>query len=125
MSSLDPRVNRLKLNPKGQVELEKKECWQTYEIFHQTKRGSHHIHAGSVHAPSAEMALIFGKEQYARRKKCSNIWVVKTSDILATSYEDEDLFDANTSEDKKYRDASGFRVRDKINTFKKQEAEQQ
>ena len=123
MSSLDPRVKRLSLNAEGNVTLEQKECWQTYEVFHQTKRGDQHEHVGSVHAPSAELALVFAKEQYGRRKKCVNIWVVKTSSILATSYEDEDLFSNATSPEKKYRDAAGFKVRDKINAFKKENAE--
>jgi 1,2-phenylacetyl-CoA epoxidase PaaB subunit len=31
-----------------------------------------------------EMALLLAKEQYARRYKCVNLWVVKTSDVRRT-----------------------------------------
>jgi ring-1,2-phenylacetyl-CoA epoxidase subunit PaaB len=70
-----------------------------------------------VHAPNAQMALLFAKEQFGRRKKCVNIWVVRSADILAFSAEDEDMF-ANNLE-KTYRDASGFKVMEKINKYRK------
>lgn len=118
MNSQDPRVRRLKIGPAGnEVWLEEGENWDVYEVFHQEKRGAHHEHVGCVHAPNAELALVFAKEQFARRKKCVNIWVVRSADIVGTSEEDEDLF-ANNAE-KTYRDASGFRVMEKINRFKK------
>lgn len=115
--SLDPRVNRLKLGEAGEaVRVEEGENWNSYEVFHQEKRGAHHEHVGCVHAPNQELALIFAKEQFARRKKCVNLWVVKSADILAFDVEDEDMF-ANNAE-KNYRDASGFKVMEKINKYK-------
>lgn len=117
--SLDPRVNRLKLNASGEgVIIQEGENWNVFEVFHQEKRGAHHEHVGCVHAPNAQMALIFAKEQFARRKKCVNLWVVRSADILAFDAEDEDMF-ANNGE-KTYRDASGFKVMEKINKFKKE-----
>jgi hypothetical protein len=77
MKSLDPRINRVDLqNNDGNLTAE--EVWHTYEVFHQEKRGKHHGHVGSVHAPDPEMALILAKEQFARRGKCVNLWVVGT-----------------------------------------------
>ncbi|ASZ10392.1 1,2-phenylacetyl-CoA epoxidase subunit B [Chitinophaga pendula] len=115
--SLDPRINRLKLGNAGEViKVEEGENWQVYEVFHQEKRGAHHEHVGCVHAPDAQLALVFAKEQFGRRKKCVNLWVVRSADILAFDAEDEDMF-ANNIE-KTYRDASGFKVMDKINKFK-------
>lgn len=115
--SLDPRVNRLRLGMAGEaVRVEDGENWNIYEVFHQEKRGAHHEHVGCVHAPNQEMALIFAKEQFARRKKCVNLWVVRSADILAFDVEDEDMFANNA--DKNYRDASGFKVMEKINKFK-------
>ncbi|RFM35924.1 1,2-phenylacetyl-CoA epoxidase subunit B [Chitinophaga silvisoli] len=115
--SLDPRVNRLRLdNIDAPFTIEEGENWQAYEVFHQEKRGAHHEHVGCVHAPDPQMALIFAKEQFGRRKKCVNLWVVRSADILAFGLEDEDMF-ANNME-KTYRDASGFKVMEKINKFK-------
>jgi len=115
--SLDPRVNRLKLGTTGAIiKVTEGENWNVYEVFHQEKRGAHHEHVGCVHAPDPQLALVFAKEQFGRRKKCVNLWVVRSADILAFDVEDEDMF-ANNLE-KTYRDASGFKVMDKINKFK-------
>ncbi|HEY0272092.1 MAG TPA: 1,2-phenylacetyl-CoA epoxidase subunit PaaB [Chitinophaga sp.] len=121
--SLDPRINRLQLSEAGPVIIADGEHWNAYEVFHQEKRGAHHEHVGCVHAPSRELALVFAKEQFARRKKCVNIWVVRSADILAFNTEDEDMFANNA--DKTYRDASGFKVMEKINKFRKEKNAQQ
>src|SRR6187401_770435 len=115
MKSLDPRVNRLGL-PENIEPVQANECWQTYEVFHQEKRGKHHVHVGSVHAPNQEMALLFAKEQFARRKRCVNLWVVKTADIGATLLEDEDMFENNS--EKLHREAAGYKVMEKIAQYK-------
>jgi ring-1,2-phenylacetyl-CoA epoxidase subunit PaaB len=116
--SFDPRVNRLDLQNNPQVQnIAEDENWQTWEVFHQKKRGEHHIHVGIVHAPDEQLALVFAKEQYGRRLQCANIWVVKSSNIFSLGYDDEDMFE--TTPGKIYREATGYKVRDKINAFKK------
>ena len=116
--SLDPRMNRIEL-PLGE---EKKHQegdlmqWQNYEVFAQQNRGDQHIHVGAVHAPNSEMALLFAKEQFGRREQCANIWVVKTQDVHATSYEDADMF--QHAFDKSYREGDGYKVRVTIDSFK-------
>lgn len=92
--------------------------WETYEVFHQKKRGDQHMHVGIVHAPNEEMALIFGKDQFGRRGVTANIWVVKSSNVFATEYEDQDIFE--TTPEKQYREAGGYKVMDKINKYKKE-----
>ncbi|WP_295126200.1 hypothetical protein [uncultured Chitinophaga sp.] len=122
-NSLDPRVNRLHLSDAASlVIVNDGENWNVYEVFHQEKRGAHHEHVGCVHAPSPQLALVFAKEQFGRRKKCVNIWVVRSVDILAFEVEDEDMFANNL--DKTYRDASGFKVMEKINKYKAQQREE-
>ncbi len=80
--------------------------WETYEVFHQTKKGDPHMYVGSVHAPDPEMALHMARDQFARRLKCVSLWVVRTTDITATDYQDNDFFAQTT--DKTYRDPKGF-----------------
>ncbi|MCO6495341.1 MAG: 1,2-phenylacetyl-CoA epoxidase subunit B [Bacteroidetes bacterium] len=120
IQSLDPRITR------SEIELEKpfdeaKELdqWQTYEVFHQTKRGQQHQHVGCVHAPNAEMALLFAKEVYGRRGLCVNLWVAKSSNIFATDYEDADIFECE--EVKTYRDPGYYKVMDRIKAFKEKQ----
>ena len=95
--------------------------WQTYEVFHQSKRGEPHVHAGSVHAPDAELALMLARDQFARRLDCVSLWVVATKDITATSYEDSETW-FQPATDKSYREASGFRMGD---IFRKLEEERE
>jgi ring-1,2-phenylacetyl-CoA epoxidase subunit PaaB len=55
-----------------------------WEVFVQEKSGAPHTHAGSVHAPDAELALQAARDAFARREKLSSIWVVEASQIAAT-----------------------------------------
>jgi ring-1,2-phenylacetyl-CoA epoxidase subunit PaaB len=119
INSLDPRIAREKINEVNTIApLTEMDNWETYEVFHQKKRGDQHEHAGIVHAPNPEMALLFGKEQYGRRGLSVNIWVVKTSHVFASDYDDADIFE--TVPDKQYREAGGYRVMDMINKYKKE-----
>jgi len=86
--------------------------WETYEVFHQSRRGKPHEHVGSVHAPDPEMALQMARDQFARRLECVSIWVVRSSDITQTDYQDPDFF--SRSFDKSYRDPKGFSAPVKI-----------
>lgn len=118
IKSLDPRVNRAEIEQENTIEpLKELDQWETYEVFHQKKRGDQHMHVGIVHAPNADMALLFGKEQYGRRGLSVNIWVVRTRDVFTTDYDDSDIFD--TVPEKQYREAGGYKVMDKINKYKK------
>lgn len=121
IKSLDPRISRAKLDVDNQIDpLESMDQFQTFEVFHQKKRGQHHVHVGPVHAPNAEMALLYAKEQYARRGVTANLWVVPTQSITATEYFDDDIF--TTTEEKIYRDPGTYKVIDRINDYKKRTA---
>jgi ring-1,2-phenylacetyl-CoA epoxidase subunit PaaB len=80
MKSFDPRITRANLEFKVESDkaLNEHEYWETYEVFHQKKRGEQHIHVGVVHAPTPDIALLFAKEQFVRRIVKSNLWVVKS-----------------------------------------------
>jgi len=119
--SLDPRINRISELP-GEEEIviiEPREGWVTYEVFHQKKKGTQHVHVGIVHAPSPEMAIVFAKESFARRGATSNLWVVKSEDIAALDYSDSDIFD--TTPEKGYRDPGFYKTRSKIDLLKDNE----
>jgi len=120
MKSDDPRVNRLDLpeNEEGKELLKEPENWETYEIFHQKKRGEQHIHVGIVHAANPEMALILAKETFGRRRQTANIWAVKSSHVYATDYDDQDIFD--TTPGKTYREASDYYCMDRIRKYQQE-----
>jgi len=120
--SLDPRIARLSDLPEESetVIVEHEEGWITFEVFHQKKKGTRHTHVGIVHAPNAEMAIVFAKESFARRGPTTNLWVVKSEDVVATDYDDSDIFD--TTPDKQYREAGFYKTRNKIDLLKDSEA---
>ena len=58
----------------------------TYEVFHQKKEGTPFVYVGPVHAPEADVAFLFAKEQYSRRFACTGLWVIPTAAITVTAY---------------------------------------
>lgn len=118
IKSLDPRITRAGIELENPIDpLKELDQWETYEVFHQKRRGDQHMHVGIVHAPNPEMAFLFGKEQFGRRGISVNMWVVKTRDVFASDYEDDDIFE--TVPDKQYREAGGYKVMEKINKYRK------
>ena len=117
--SLDPRVNRMGLVEDATgAPISANEEGNTYEVFHQKKKGQQHVHVGIVHASNPDMAILMAKESFARRGQTSNLWVVKTADVYATSYDDADMFE--TTPEKVHREASAYKLRDKIEQYKEQ-----
>ncbi len=114
--SLDPRITRAKLDLSGITPLESLDQFQTYEVFHQKKRGQQHQHVGIVHAPNPDMALLYAKEQYSRRGETANLWVVPSNCVFATEYADDDIFEL--APEKFYRDPATYKVMDRIQAFK-------
>jgi ring-1,2-phenylacetyl-CoA epoxidase subunit PaaB len=83
--------------------------WPLYEVFVRGKRGLNHVHVGSVHAPDAEMALRNARDLYTRRNEGVSIWVVKASDITASSPSEKDPFFAPAG-DKVYRHPTFYAI---------------
>ncbi|MDR6832443.1 MULTISPECIES: 1,2-phenylacetyl-CoA epoxidase subunit PaaB [unclassified Sphingopyxis] len=58
--------------------------WPLWEVFVRTKGGLGHRHVGSVHAPDGALALRHARDTYTRRLEGISLWVVKSSDIVAS-----------------------------------------
>ena len=88
IQSHDPRMNRLGLPDAPSAPMAKTALDQfgTYEVFHQKKEGTPFVYVGPVHAPEADVAFLFAKEQYSRRFACTGLWVVPTAAITVTDY---------------------------------------
>ena len=83
--------------------------WSLWEVFIRPRRGMSHVHAGSLHAPDAELALQSARDVYTRRGEGVSLWVVRSSEIVASDAEDaESLFEPTA--DKPYRDATFYEV---------------
>jgi ring-1,2-phenylacetyl-CoA epoxidase subunit PaaB len=84
-----------------------------WEVFIQSKPGIAHKHAGSVHAPDAEMALMSARDVYTRRREGVNIWVVPSNAITASTEEEADSF-FDPADDKVYRHPTFYEVPDGV-----------
>jgi ring-1,2-phenylacetyl-CoA epoxidase subunit PaaB len=76
--------------------------WPLWEVFTQGEGGAPHEHAGSVHAPDAEMALQNARDVYARRGGVVSLWVVPATAITASAPSDDGPF-FDPADDKVYR----------------------
>jgi ring-1,2-phenylacetyl-CoA epoxidase subunit PaaB len=80
-----------------------------WEVFVRPRRGMAHVHVGSIHASDAAMALRNARDVYTRRQEGVSIWVVRASDIAASSPEEKDPFFAPAA-DKIYRYPTFYEV---------------
>ncbi|WP_374596092.1 1,2-phenylacetyl-CoA epoxidase subunit PaaB [Sphingosinicella sp.] len=58
--------------------------WPLWEVFVRARGGLSHRHAGSVHAPDAEIALRHARDTYTRRMEGVSLWVVRSADIVSS-----------------------------------------
>ena len=85
------------------------EDWPLYEVFIRAKSGLSHRHAGSVHAADDEMALNHARDVYTRRNEGISIWVVRSSEIVASDPQDSAaLFEP--AKDKIYRHPTFYEI---------------
>ncbi|GAA4071255.1 1,2-phenylacetyl-CoA epoxidase subunit PaaB [Nonomuraea soli] len=73
-----------------------------WEVFVRPRRGLSHVHAGSLHAPDAELALRHARDLFTRRQEGVSIWVVPADQITASSPDDKESF-FDPAADKPYR----------------------
>lgn len=62
--------------------------WPRYMVLHQEQDNKPHQHAGTVHAPDAEMALLNARDVFVRRPDCVSLWVVR-ADLIFTRTQEE------------------------------------
>jgi ring-1,2-phenylacetyl-CoA epoxidase subunit PaaB len=80
-----------------------------FEVFVRSKRGLDHKHVGSIHAEDHEQALEYARDVYTRRSEGVSIWVVKSSDIVASQESDTEPF-FDPADDKPYRHAAFYEL---------------
>jgi ring-1,2-phenylacetyl-CoA epoxidase subunit PaaB len=87
--------------------------WPLFEVFIRSRAGLEHKHVGSVHAADARMAIEHARDVYTRRQEGVSIWVVRSSDILASDPADADaLFEP--AKDKVYRHPTFYDIPDEV-----------
>ena len=92
--------------------MNKKE-WPLYEVFIRSKAGLSHRHAGSIHAADDEMALNNARDTYTRRSEGVSLWVVRSSEIIASDPAETAAF-FEPAEDKIYRHPTFYEMPDGV-----------
>ena len=87
-----------------------------WEVFTQPSDGKPFEHAGSVHAPDAEMALQNARDVYTRRGEAVNLWVVPADAIVASAPSDAGPF-FDPGNDKPYRHPQFYKVPRGVKVF--------
>ena len=80
-----------------------------WEVFVQRKSGQPFVHCGSLHAFDKEMALQNARDLYTRRSEGTALWVVLSSEIVASSPEDIGPF-FEPANDKVYRHPTFYQI---------------
>ncbi len=83
--------------------------WPLWEVFVRSAHGLAHKHVGSLHAPDAGMALHNARDVYTRRAEGASLWVVRSTDIVASQPEDHATLFADLAE-KPYRQPTHYIV---------------
>lgn len=58
--------------------------WPLWEVFVRSSRGLSHVHAGSLHAPDATMAVRNARNLYTRRNEGTAVWVVPSEAVTSS-----------------------------------------
>lgn len=90
--------------------------WPLYEIFIRARSGLDHKHVGSIHAVDERMAIEHARDVYTRRQEGVSIWVVKSTNIIASDPSDSDAFFA-PAHDKIYRHPTFYDIPDEVKTL--------
>lgn len=80
-----------------------------WEVFVRARRGLDHQHAGSVHAPDGETALRAARDLFTRRQEGVSLWVVPSSEIVASDPADDDA-NFEPAADKAYRFPTSYEL---------------
>ncbi|WP_026546462.1 1,2-phenylacetyl-CoA epoxidase subunit PaaB [Paenarthrobacter nicotinovorans] len=81
--------------------------WSLWEVFVRSSRGLSHVHAGSLHAPDAAMALRNARDLYTRRNEGVSIWVVPAEAISSSDPDSKGAF-FESPQGKDYRHATYY-----------------
>ena len=84
-----------------------------WEVFIRARNGLSHKHVGSLHAADAEMALHAARDVYTRRGEGLSIWVVRSSDIVASDPADKEMMFEPTAS-KIYRHPTFYEIPEEV-----------
>lgn len=106
-SPVEPVETTPSVSASSTSETPHRSVWPLWEVFVRSSRGLSHVHAGSLHAPDAAMALRNARDLYTRRNEGVSIWVVP-ADAIASSDPDAKGSFFESPQGKDYRHATYY-----------------
>lgn len=100
-------INREAPKVAANTEEHQESPWSLWEVFVRSSRGLSHVHAGSLHAPDAAMALRNARDLYTRRNEGVSIWVVPAEAISSSDPDSKGSF-FESPQGKDYRHATYY-----------------
>lgn len=89
---------------------------QLWEVFIRSRRGTSHVHCGSLRAGDGQQALLRARDLFTRRAEGVSLWVAPSQSIFATEPDQSaELFDP--AEDKIYRDPTNYVIPEGVETI--------
>ena len=95
--------------PVGEANVSRRPLAPLWEVFVRSRRGLSHTHVGSLRASDEHMALRNARDVYTRRQEGVSLWVVRATDIVASSPDEKDAF-FDPAADKIYRHPTFYDV---------------
>lgn len=83
------------------------QSWPMWEVFVRSSRGLSHVHAGSLHAADATMALRHARDLYTRRNEGTSVWVVPSETVVSSDPDSKGGF-FESAQGKSYRHATYY-----------------
>ena len=81
--------------------------WPLWEVFVRSSRGLSHVHAGSLHAPDATMAVRNARDLYTRRNEGTSVGGVPADAITASDPDSKGGY-FESAQGKSYRHATYY-----------------
>ena len=107
MAKTENEATESKATANRAAEEDGRQVWPLWEVFIRSARGLSHVHAGSLHAPDATMAVRNARDLYTRRSEGVSVWVVP-SDLVTASDPDAKGAYFESAVGKDYRHASYY-----------------
>ena len=78
-----------------------------FEVFRRERAGAPMQHAGSIAAPDARFAVVYAREQSARRGESTALWLVPREAV-------DEIEDFVDEFDLKYRRVDGYSIKERL-----------
>lgn len=106
-AEINREAEKVSAGPATETHAGHRQGWGLWEVFVRSSRGLSHVHAGSLHAPDAAMALRNARDLYTRRNEGVSIWVVPADAIAASDPDSKGAF-FESPQGKDYRHATYY-----------------